>query len=104
MGLEWRPARTSPLHLTEHLFGPRAQTLFILLNHEQIETAESVRELRNFFRDTGSLESKSENNGVECSGTLLESGGDDLHHILKHLCQSGQELSQGALQDRRSQT
>lgn len=42
-------------------------------------------------------------NGFECSGALLESGGNDLHHILKHLRQSGQELSQGALQDRGSQ-
>lgn len=33
----------------------------------------------------------------------MESGGDDIHHVLKHMRQSGQELSQGALQGRSSQ-
>lgn len=43
---------------------------------------------------------KSEEDGVERSGAVLEGSGDDIHHILKHMRESGQELPQGTLQGR----
>lgn len=31
--------------------------------------------------------------GIECGGSVLESGGYDLHNLFKHLCESREELS-----------
>ena len=36
--------------------------------------------------------------GFERSGAVLEGGGNDLHHVLQYMRESGEELPQRALQ------
>ena len=38
--------------------------------------------------------------GIRCGGAILEGSGDDVHILLKHLHESGEELPQGAIQIR----
>ena len=38
--------------------------------------------------------------GMRCGGAILESSGDDVHILLEHLYESGEELPQGAIQIR----
>ena len=38
--------------------------------------------------------------GIERGSSVLESGGDDLYNLFEHLCESGEELSEGAFQSR----
>ncbi|GAB2293085.1 hypothetical protein Dimus_027300 [Dionaea muscipula] len=45
-------------------------------------------------------EEEDKDKDVERSGAFLESSGDDLCYILQHLCESGEELPQRALQVR----
>ena len=38
--------------------------------------------------------------GIRCGGAVLESSGDDVHILLEHLREYGEELPQGAVQIR----
>lgn len=50
------------------------------------------------FRSEEKKREKKIGDGIDGGGSVLESGWDDLHHLLKHLCESREELSQRAFQ------
>ena len=62
--------------------------------------SDSLRQLSIFFFiSISSFRSiKRIGDGIDSGGSVLESGGDDVYNVLKHLRESGQELSERTIQ------